>query len=258
MKNGNLTRRGIEGALAKKSLQNGNATDVLTATATSNEDREDQTALMGDRPLADILYDSQAPSVTVTEGSEFRSILSPGDHSVPDFVNAMSVYQSGMSDAEAAKAFQEEAYVILETFHALSDFFITHKEAKAFHPIKFKGSVASPEEILFSRKLWQLVANYGAEIITKTATARVVGIYPCYESRKVNVKTAPLQHHTEMDAIQDCTEVDDVTFEEKDVEGELEGKYEAAYYLPYDIVHIKDFIPGWRGAESRAILLPTT
>ena len=255
MKNDNLTRLGIEGALAKKSLQNENVTDVLTATATSNEvatrnqgdeklagcltDDEERSGLMGNRRLADILYNSQALSVTITERSEFLPILPPGVYSLPDFVNAMQVQQWKMEEAETEKALPEgayvlpeEAYVILETFNALYEYFITHEEAKVFHPIKFAGNVASLREIRFSRKHWQLVANFGEKIQTckgNTATALVIGIYPCYDLFKVKVKIASIEENIEMKA---------VTFEEEDVEGINE-----AYFLPKDVVHFKRCIP---------------
>ncbi len=252
-----LARLKIEGALVKEPLQNENETDVLTATATSNEvatrNQGDEKlagfyltddgersgpALMGNRRLADFLYNSQAPSVTITERSELLSILPPGVYSLPDFVNAMQVQQWKMEDARLAEteealpeeALPEEAYAILDTFNKLyGKYFRTYEGAKVFHPVKFTGNVASSREIQLSRKHWQLVANFGQKIQTRKgniATALVIGIYPCYDSLKVNVKITSIWEDIEME---------DVTFEEEDVEG-ING----AYFLPEDVVHDSD------------------
>jgi hypothetical protein len=248
-----LTRLKIEGALVKEPLQNENVTDVLTATATSNEvatrNQGDEKlagfyltddgersgpALMGNRRLVDFLSDSQAPSVTITERSELLSILSPGVYSLPDFVNAMQVQQWKMEDARLAEteetlpeeALPEEAHAILDTFNELyGKYFKTCEGAKVFHPIKFTGNVASSREIQLSRKHWQLVANFGQKIQTRKeniATALVIGVYPCYDSLKINVKITSIWEDIEMK---------DVTFEEEEVEG-ING----AYFLLEDIV----------------------
>lgn len=96
---------------------------------------------MGNRRLADFLYDSQAPSVTITERSELLSILPPGVYSLPDFVNAM---QWKMEDARLAgteEALPEEAHAILDTFNELyGKYFKICEGAKVFHPIKFTGN----------------------------------------------------------------------------------------------------------------------
>jgi len=95
--------------------------------------------------------------------------------------------QEWKMDAGLAKTEEEvqpdKAYVILETFNALyGKYFITHEEAKVFHPIKFTGNVASSREIKLSRKHWQLVANFGQKIQTRGKIALVIEIYPCYDS----------------------------------------------------------------------------
>lgn len=204
----------------------------------TDDEEESGPALMGNRRLADFLYDSQAPSVTITERSELLSILPPGVYSLPDFVNAMQVQGWKMEHARLAEteealpeeALPEEAYAILETFIILyGKYFRTYEAAKVFHPIKFTGNVASSREIQLSRKHWQLVANFGQKIQTRKgniATALVTGIYPCYDSLKVNVKITSIWEDIEME---------DVTVEEEDVEG-ING----AYFLPEDVVHDSD------------------
>ncbi len=146
----------------------------------------------------------------------------------------MQVQQWKMEDARLAEteetlpeeALPEEAHAILDTFNELyGKYFKTCEGAKVFHPIKFTGNVASSREIQLSRKHWQLVANFGQKIQTRKeniATALVIGVYPCYDSLKINVKITSIWEDIEMK---------DVTFEEEEVEG-ING----AYFLLEDIV----------------------
>jgi len=73
------------------------------------------------------------------------------------------------------------------------------------------------------------VANFGQKIQTRKGNitaALVIGVYPCYGSLKVNVKITSIWEDIEME---------DVTFEEEDVEG-ING----AYFLPEDVVYDSD------------------